>query len=242
MPEVIRKCSTSYISQSLTIAEYLVYSYPHNAGRPEGMDPGCWEIKWENRNDCLTALAVSNTFPHCEGLIFLVQTLRSVPHLTVTWPNQPHALMPRRTGIFNRSHHVKDHLAGKRQPGPQQGQLHCDNDHNVTGQIFAPLDSASSWKHSANTAVVAVGSQALSEHISPSNNSGAPTSTDDWTIVDACVNGVFQVLPTEDSREKQGDGALCPDGVPPSQLSNLLEWSEVVSDPAKGEVATLSPS
>jgi hypothetical protein len=42
-------------------AEYPTYSYPHNADRSEGMDPGCWEIKWVNRNDCLSALAASHT-------------------------------------------------------------------------------------------------------------------------------------------------------------------------------------
>ncbi|KAH9065766.1 hypothetical protein EDB87DRAFT_1679477 [Lactarius vividus] len=38
----------------------LTYPYPHNADKSAGMDPGCWEVKWENRNDCLTALAASS--------------------------------------------------------------------------------------------------------------------------------------------------------------------------------------
>src|SRR5580693_1893488 len=44
---------------TLAIVECLTYPYPHDADRSAGMDPGCWEVKWENRNDCLKALAAS---------------------------------------------------------------------------------------------------------------------------------------------------------------------------------------
>ncbi|KAF9225409.1 hypothetical protein BS17DRAFT_778555 [Gyrodon lividus] len=45
---------------------------PHNGPRSSVMDPGCWEIKWAHRDDCVSALV----------------TLRRVPHLTVTWAHQ----------------------------------------------------------------------------------------------------------------------------------------------------------
>lgn len=49
------------------------YPVPHNAPRSAVMDKSCWEIKWEHRDDCVSAL----------------MTLRRVPHLTVTWAHQP---------------------------------------------------------------------------------------------------------------------------------------------------------
>ncbi|KIL00985.1 hypothetical protein PAXRUDRAFT_7769 [Paxillus rubicundulus Ve08.2h10] len=45
---------------------------PHDSPRSSVMDPGCWEVKWAHRDDCVSALV----------------TLRRVPHLTVTWAHQ----------------------------------------------------------------------------------------------------------------------------------------------------------
>ncbi|KAL5519269.1 hypothetical protein ACEPAH_952 [Sanghuangporus vaninii] len=52
------------------------FTYPlgHDANRSVGMDTGIWEIKWEHRDDCITAL----------------NTLRRIPHLTVTWAKDLH--------------------------------------------------------------------------------------------------------------------------------------------------------
>ncbi|KAI9512564.1 hypothetical protein F5148DRAFT_853195 [Russula earlei] len=222
-----------------------VYSYPHNADRSENMDPGCWEIKWENRTDCLSALA----------------TLRSVPHLTVTWPNQQHALIPRRTIAFNRSHHVKDRLTVKPQFDSQQGQPRRGHDHIVTDQVIPPLDPSFARKHSVDTAAASVGSQSSSDPLSTPNNGDLPISSDDWTIVDAGINTDFHVPETfpdavdsnqlqtsgvrlcDNHQERRGDNVLCTDGLPSSQWSNPLEWSEVVSDrAAHPKVASLSPA
>ncbi|KDQ63315.1 hypothetical protein JAAARDRAFT_374278 [Jaapia argillacea MUCL 33604] len=52
---------------------YNGFPYPHNSVRSSKMDPGCWEIKWNHRDDCVNAL----------------MTLRRVPYLTVTWAHQP---------------------------------------------------------------------------------------------------------------------------------------------------------
>jgi len=197
-----------------------------------------------------------------------VQTLRNVPHLTVTWPNQQHALIPRRSGLFNRAHHVKDQLAVKRPSGIQQVQLKRGDDNNVTSQIIPSLSSSSPWKHKARTVAVTVGSQSSSEHLLPPNDGDPSITTDDWTVVDAGNNTDFQVPPTlpntatskqlrvsrdhpcgvppetEDNRERGGDGIVCIDGVL-SLPSNHLGLSEVASDCGthpKGQVATLSPA
>lgn len=49
------------------------YPPPHDAPRSFSMDTGCWEVKWDFRDDCVSAL----------------MALRRVPHLTVTWAHQP---------------------------------------------------------------------------------------------------------------------------------------------------------
>ncbi len=186
-----------------------------------------------------------------------MQTLRSVPHITVTWPNQQHALIPRRSGLFSRSHHVKDHLSTKRQTRLQQFHPpHGDND-NTTDRVISSLGPASSWDHRVNTIAATLGSQSPPGRLSSPN---LPITTNDWTIVDAGSNPDFNVSPnvphplasehsqshvcdppeTEDNRERQTDELLCIDGVP----SDSLEWSGVVSDNvahSNGEVATLSP-
>jgi hypothetical protein len=250
-------CSMSHPYLTLTIAEYPTYSYPHNAGRSEGMDPGCWEIKWVNRNDCLSALAASNTLstphPFLPWLISLVQTLRSVPHLTVTWPNQQHPLIPRRSGLFSRSHQMKDHLATKRQSGLQ----HIHPPHGDDNNTF--LCPSSFWNHRVDTITATLGSRSPSARLSPPNT---PITTDDWTVVDAGSNTDFNVpqifshtlaaenlqsytcgVPpeTDDNRKGQRDELICIDAVPPDSL----DWSGVaVSDDAvhsKGEITTSSP-
>jgi hypothetical protein len=245
----------SRIYPTMTTAEHATYSYPHNAGRSEGMDPGCWEIKWVNRNDCLSALAASNTLSSTPlaWLTYLVQTLRSVPHLTVTWPNQLHALIPRRSGLFSRSHQMKDHLATKRQSGLQQVHPPHGEDDNT------PLYPSSFWDHRVDTVAATLGSQSPSARLSPSN---IPITTDDWTVVDSGSNTDFNVPPNpshtlasehlqsdacdvqpeaEDNRKGQRDELICIDGVPPDSL----EWSGVVvSDNvarSKGEIRTSSP-
>ncbi|KAG6879860.1 hypothetical protein C0992_010529 [Termitomyces sp. T32_za158] len=55
------------------IEDWKLYPSPHDAPRSAKMDTACWEIKWEHRDDCVSAL----------------MTLRRVPHLTVTWAHQP---------------------------------------------------------------------------------------------------------------------------------------------------------
>ena len=186
--------------------------------------------------------------PPLPCLIFLVQTLRSVPHLTFTWPNQQHALIPRRSGLFNRNHQMKDQLATKRQSSLQQVHPPHGDDDNTS------LYPSSFWNHRVD--IVAASPSA---RFSPSN---IPITTDDWTVVDTGSNTDFNVPPnpshtlasdhlqshacdvqpeTEDNRKGQRDELICIDGEPPDSL----EWSEVVvfdnAARSKGEITTSSP-
>ncbi|KAI0052546.1 hypothetical protein FA95DRAFT_1332918 [Auriscalpium vulgare] len=57
----------------------------HSAPKSDCMDSGCWEVKWQHRDDCVTAY----------------QTLRTVNHLTVTWANARPPFAPRHQGGQN---------------------------------------------------------------------------------------------------------------------------------------------
>ncbi|KAL4067375.1 hypothetical protein V8B97DRAFT_1919100 [Scleroderma yunnanense] len=59
------------------------YPNPHDSPRSPIMDPGCWQVKWGNRDDCIAALTM----------------LRRVPHLTVTWAHQSVSEMHNRQPI-----------------------------------------------------------------------------------------------------------------------------------------------
>lgn len=225
------------------------------------MDPGCWEVKWENRSDCLSALAASSTQTRydssCLGLMHLVQTLRNVPHLTVTWPNQQHALIRRRNGL-SRGHQIKDDLMFKRQSDLQHIQTRRGDDGNMTSEVVTSLSSRGSWDDEVNTAAATVGSQSSSGRLSAPNDGDPTLATDDWAVVEAGNNTNFQdaLSPTPDTAtagqlqvpqahlsdvspeadDKRDGEALYVDGVPSSQSSNPLEWSEFVSDnPANSE-------
>lgn len=43
-----------------SLSEHELYPAPHNAPRLPNMDNGCWEIKWDHRDDCVSALMVNN--------------------------------------------------------------------------------------------------------------------------------------------------------------------------------------
>jgi hypothetical protein len=201
------------------------------------------------------------------GLIHFVQTLRNIPHLTVTWSHQQHALIRRRGGP-NRSHQIKDHLMFKRHSGLQQNQSRRSHSSTMTSQMVTSLSSPGSWDDEVNTAAATVGSQSSLGRLSAPNDADPPITTDDWTAVepgsstnfqaalstvpDTATSEQLQVTPADlrdvppeakDKQLKRSDEVLHVDGVPSSQLSNP-QWSELVSDntaQSKGEV-TLSPA
>lgn len=43
-----------------SLMEHELYPAPHNAPRSPRMDNGCWEIKWDHRDDCVSALMVND--------------------------------------------------------------------------------------------------------------------------------------------------------------------------------------
>ena len=91
--------------------EHELYPAPHNAPRSPGMDNACWEIKWEHRDDCVSALMVKKNCFYLinQGeLIFNFQTLRRVPHLTVTWAHQPASSDHQGSALASYSLHAQD--------------------------------------------------------------------------------------------------------------------------------------
>lgn len=46
-----------------SLVEHL-YPAPHDAPRSPRMDNGCWEIKWDHRDDCVSALMVNDFVPY----------------------------------------------------------------------------------------------------------------------------------------------------------------------------------
>lgn len=62
------------------------------------MDPGVWEVKFGHRDDCICALQVIlhqiRTSATSVTHFLCLQTLRRVPHLTVTWANLQQSSIP----------------------------------------------------------------------------------------------------------------------------------------------------
>ncbi|KAH9004041.1 hypothetical protein EDB86DRAFT_3207589 [Lactarius hatsudake] len=227
--------------------ERPTYPYPHNADRSAGMDPGCWEVKWENRNDCLAALAASTyNLLHRLGLIS-AQALRNVPHLTVTWPNQQQPLISRRSGLVTRGPQVRDQSMVKRKPGPQHIQGPFTDNNNMANQVGISMNLPASKTEAT------VDSQS-SERLSYLGDADPPTTTDCWTVVESGSKMDFRDVPlivpdvAMSERPPPTGGYLS--NIPPqakdatpeqddvvfgasaalSQTSNPLELSEVVSN------------
>ena len=227
------------------------------------MDPGCWEVKWENRNDCLNALAASsfNNVLRRLGLM-LAQALRNVPHLTVTWPNQQHALIPRRSGLVNRGQQVRDQSMFKRKSAPPHIQSPFTDNENVASQVETSINLP------ASKVEATVDPRSSSERFSCLSDADHPTTTDGWTAVESGSNTDFQdasltvpdvamsVRPplteaylsdvppkTKNSTPEQGDLAFGASAAL-SQSSNPPAWSDVVSDSlahSKSEILASSP-
>ncbi|KAJ3929674.1 MAG: hypothetical protein NXY57DRAFT_391627 [Lentinula lateritia] len=73
------------------------YPAPHDAPRQSHMDQGCFDVKWTQRDDCMSAF----------------MALRRVPHLTVTWAHvapereilhQPYPTFPRVRSVLGTGH------------------------------------------------------------------------------------------------------------------------------------------
>ena len=190
-----------------------------------------------------------------------MQALRNVPHLTVTWPNQQHAVVPKRSGLVNRGHQVRDQSMVKRKSGSQHIQSSFPDNVDAASQVGTSKNLLSS-----NVDAI-VDSRSSSERLS--SLADLTTTTDGWTVVesasktdlpdapltvpDVAISG--RPLPTgaylsdvllkpKDTTPDHGDVSFV-DSAALSQPSNPYEWSEVVSDsPAhsKSEILASSPT
>ncbi|KAI9460562.1 hypothetical protein BJY52DRAFT_1362271 [Lactarius psammicola] len=190
------------------------------------------------------------------------QALRNVPHLTVTWPNQQHALIPRRSGLVTRGHQVRDQSMVKRKSGPQHIQSPFTDDNNMASQVGTSMNLPASKTEAT------VDSRSSSERLPCLSDVDPPTTTDGWTVVESGSKTDFRNVPlivpdvavserppltggyltdvppkTKDPTPEHGDvfGACAA----LSQSSNPLVWSEVVSDSlahSKSEILASSPT
>ncbi|TFY72800.1 hypothetical protein EVG20_g220 [Dentipellis fragilis] len=162
------------------------YSYPppHDAPRSTNMDLGCWEVKWERREDCCAAFTA----------------LRTVPHLTITWAHSlgtspsPHG-RPKAyslSSLPSREFHssipqVTDVTT------PSKGLLAASH---MPSHLRTATYSTMSSEAGASTAAGTVGSPASSRHSSCSDGVNQDTSRPpatvestggteegDWTVV-----------------------------------------------------------
>ncbi|KAF7347648.1 RNA binding protein [Mycena venus] len=136
------------------------YPHPHDGPRLPGMDAGCWEVKWNHRDDSVSAL----------------MTLRRVPHLTVTWAHHPSPFgfeqqpSPQH-GNFASNHHNN----GTSYPFHVQNFTPPSQPRN---ESLAPSPSATQSHSSQGSAALG-----LALHGSASTDvsfSVSSTSTDDW--------------------------------------------------------------
>ncbi|KAI0275047.1 hypothetical protein BC834DRAFT_27703 [Gloeopeniophorella convolvens] len=219
------------------------YPSPHDALRAPGMDTGCWEVKWENRSDCLSALA----------------TLRESIYLNVTWPNQQHVFVSKRNGTYYRGHQAREQSMPVRRPGQQQFRMRRGEASNVTSHAGPPASPLTSWDVEINTTAATAGSRPSSERRSIPSELDPHSVTDDWTVVEAGSTLDLQNTPAapEITTSNQSPQARAPDGVASPELegspaveptfdsSDRLEWSEIVSENQaypQDHVMTASPT
>ncbi|EJD03642.1 uncharacterized protein FOMMEDRAFT_166994 [Fomitiporia mediterranea MF3/22] len=169
------------------------YPSEHSAGRLPGMATGIWEVKWGHRDDCITAL----------------NTLRRIPHLTVTWAKDSVSPQAPRVGLLHTPTSPR-HLASH---SPREALSPI-----ARGRPFLLLDCTESLSSASPTVRspsvffqskdTVRGSQSLPRR---TNNSGRRTTegndTDDsWTVVHPqnAANGAVSVLTRNSSGAQIG--------------------------------------
>ncbi|KAF8215991.1 hypothetical protein K438DRAFT_1954676 [Mycena galopus ATCC 62051] len=138
-------------------AKHTRYPLPHNGPRLAEMDTGCWEVKWNHRDDAVSALI----------------TLRRVPHLTVTWAHQPSSSFgfePHRQSRF-----VPNHNNAPSYPFQIQNLAPPTRPRNDS---LASSPSAIQSQGSAALGLVLHGDASADVSFSVSS-----TNTDDWTRI-----------------------------------------------------------
>ncbi|KAF7436583.1 hypothetical protein PC9H_003416 [Pleurotus ostreatus] len=103
------------------------YPPPHDAPRLPTMDPRCWEIKFQSRSDCVTAL----------------NALLTIPFITVTWAHhRAQQSDPLRNAVLGRLHNddqPSDGIKGDTSPSPSKREESFDwsTDEPSEGHIFS---------------------------------------------------------------------------------------------------------
>ncbi|KAJ7246307.1 hypothetical protein B0H12DRAFT_1235586 [Mycena haematopus] len=139
------------------------YPYPHDGPRLAQMDAGCWEVKWNHRDDSVSALMVN--FAPC-------------PHLTVTWAHHPSPFgfeqqPSHHQGRFAPNHHNNNSTAYP---------FHVQN-------LALPSPPGNDSLASSSPSVIqSPGSAALGLALhgdagADASVSASPTNTDDWTRI-----------------------------------------------------------
>ncbi|KAF5388553.1 hypothetical protein D9757_004610 [Collybiopsis confluens] len=123
---------------------------PHDGPRNSHMHQGCFNVKWAHRDDCLSALMVncslpSGLFGHSSNLdLASKQSLRRVPHLTVTWahPQPGREFYPGRYNqpypMFIRSNSVSTDLSSTTSTSGVAAQSHDTSSMSQTSTCVDP--------------------------------------------------------------------------------------------------------
>jgi hypothetical protein len=199
---------------------WKLYPSPHDGPRSPGMDVGCWEVKWDHRDDCVGALMVCSLFFSlcCKFRLLTTynQSLRRVPHLTVTWAHhQPPFGFEQRFSPHNHPQlsAVSYPLHAQERMRPLRGRSASPTN------LFHTIESDSHHIGSDATTTTAGG---LSKD-STSTSTKADDDNDDWTTQSDSLNAPPES--TNDSEEPTS--------------ATTREWSEMDFPPlsrVKGQI------
>jgi len=156
----------------IAVEPWKLYPAPHDSPRSPRLDSGCWEIKWEHRDDCVSALMVICFLlaSYLEAsLTFLEQTLRRVPHLMVTWAHQPPP-----HGVEHRTQYQNGHFQSNASPYP----LHVQGRMSFTRSRGEMLHSPVEFSPLADQANLSTSDHVASPIESTATEANDPSTTD----------------------------------------------------------------
>lgn len=101
----------------------------HDTVRSSRMSERVWEVKWEHRDDCITALNVRISFIlrcfHAYVWLFEFKTLKTIPHICASWTAQ-------RPAAKGRTPTSPVSFLSRLHPGPEQSPHPRDSRSNHT--------------------------------------------------------------------------------------------------------------
>ncbi|KAI0068172.1 hypothetical protein BV25DRAFT_1818550 [Artomyces pyxidatus] len=210
------------------------YPHPHNVERSDGMEIGCWEVKFEHREHCVEAFRV----------------LRNVPHLNVTWLPPPHVLYrsqrgqrPRTpiTACLDRPHpdsRNADIVNNFQRRYTESGEQYVPNHLRTSTHVSSISMDAADFNTTAGTVGSSPSSRATSSGSPDSKTATGKSSAEatvlarqsidrDWTVVQPPPTHLsFQPIQLESPSPKCGFPS--PSALPPS-LSRTIGNTPVES-------------